>query len=118
MTITFSVTDWLKKYEHKLNITSVEKLLLRDFINGNLHPRPATISFTEKVDMKAKRNSLLYCNVEAATDLAVSVHSFDSTIQKTIVLCTDTCTRSQFVIIEQIREIPADNACVPLIVTL
>lgn len=66
----FNVADWLTKYEHKLNITSVQKQLLRDFIEVNTNSSPAVISLTKKADMKPKRNSPLYYNVTAAIALA------------------------------------------------
>lgn len=45
MTIMFNVADWLKKYEHKLNVTSAEKQLL--IIDS-------AISFTKKVKHESK----------------------------------------------------------------
>lgn len=71
--IIFDLTNWFQKKARVL--TSVEKELLKDFIDENIKPETAARSFTKNVNIRKKSNDLISRILEAIVSLAIACNS-------------------------------------------
>lgn len=82
--IMFDLTNWFQKNAQFL--TSVEKRLLKDFIDEKINPETAARLFTKNVNIKKQSNDLIFCILETIVSLAII--SCNSSIQSKCVSLT------------------------------